>query len=90
MLKIRTAKGVTDLAPLAKLVHLKTLLLSYAAVSDLRPLSGLNDLMELDISGCEKVEDLAPIRRLIRRGADVSVADRLKPQLEALRATTDF
>ena len=90
MLKIRAAKGVTNLAPLAKLVHLKTLLLDDAAVTDLRPIAGLNDLVELDVRGCEKVDDLTPIRCLVRRRVDISIPDRLKPQLEALRATTDF
>ncbi len=90
MLKVRSCRGVTDLTPLAKLTHLKAFLLSEADVADIRPLAGLNELVELDLSGCEKVDDLTPIRRPIRRGATVSVSDRLKPQLEAIRAATDF
>jgi internalin A len=56
---------VSDLAPLATMVHLECLTLPYGTVTNLSPLSTLVNLQSLDINTCGRLDDLAPLSTLV-------------------------
>jgi hypothetical protein len=57
---------LTNLAPLAALVSLQSLNISFCdAVSDLAPLSAMVKLQSLDIHFCDAVSDLAPLSAMV-------------------------
>lgn len=60
-------RGLTNLAPLAGLPHLKSLDLSNNPISDLSPLAGLDHLKSLNVSGTN-VSDFSPLALLIDAG----------------------
>ena len=49
------------------------------------PLAKLPNLSCVDLSGCDKVSDLSPLREMVRRGGYIVVHDRLKEKLAELK-----
>jgi len=81
--------GISCLTPLAGLTHLVELDLSACKkITDLGPLANLKRLEHIDLDGCDGVNDLAPLREMIRRGGEVTVSKNLRPQLDLLRKQT--
>jgi hypothetical protein len=57
---------LTNLAPLAALVNLQSLSISwFRSVSDLTPLTALVKLQTLDVRGCRYVSTLAPLEGMV-------------------------
>ncbi len=96
-LNLRAAFRLGQLAPLAALVNLQSLLLMYCPVADLAPLAGLTKLEILDLEGTA-VADLSPLVGLANlKKLDIKgiAAWDLRPlhgllSLQTLRMSTDF
>jgi internalin A len=64
-LDLNNCTGVSDLAPLAGLKQLQTLILDgCTGVADLAPLAGLKQLRELNLCRCPDIVDISPLRNL--------------------------
>ena len=90
-LRIGQCSGVEDLRPLARMAGLRRLNLYMCPnVADLSPLRHCARLEEINLATCKKVTDVTPLRPAAKRGAIIHVPRELRPQLEQVKATTDF